>query len=290
MSALSRMQQIALAGTIGATVAAIAIAGATGSNATPAASSHSHGGPHWLRASTTHSKLVPGGDSSTGAGSASSAVSTTASSDPASQPSSSATSGATDPAEYDGPEEVDISAAPGPCTQDDVATSRWSTRVTINNPKDAGPLDYLALAISYYDDNEDSEDINDFPHSDPVHLEAGETGSVVLTGPSDYFPDEIVVGGGISPDGQTAKTVGGIDVLDEQDFLKVAKVCGNTTPTPEPYDEETSADGYEGDGSGAETKTVTATVTVTKTVQVEPPRAGEPPTPSPVTTHLAVTG
>lgn len=191
----------------------------------------------------------------------------------------------------DEPEFVDITATPGPCTQDDVAASRWSTRVTVTNPADAGPLDYVALGINFNDEN---DDLDHYPHAGPLHLDAGETGSVVLTGPSDYFPDAIVVGGGISPDGLTAQVVGEVDLFDQQDFLKAAKVCGNTTPTPDPYDEETTANGYPGDGSDVETKTktVTATVTVTQTqtVQVERPGMGEPPTPSPVTTRLPVAG
>ncbi|GGB32510.1 hypothetical protein GCM10011492_23970 [Flexivirga endophytica] len=189
----------------------------------------------------------------------------------------------------DEPENVDVTAVPGPCTQDDIAASRWSTKLTFTNPKDAGTLDYIALAINY---NDDSENIDDYPHAGPVSLAAGETGSIVLTGPSDYFPDSLVVGGGVSADGQTAQTAGGIDIYDQADFLKAATVCGNTTPTPDPTD---GGSGYPGDpGNGTETKTRTSTVTVTvtetRTVQTERPGLGEPPTPSPITTRLGVTG
>lgn len=298
MSTLSRMQQIALAGSVGATIAAGTVLGASGSTAAPMAASHSAAGPQWYGA-TTYSTLIQGAESSTttGTNSAESTVAGTASPSPSSTaaattvPSPATTYGGKDP------EFVDITAVPGPCTQDDIAASRWSTRVTVTNPADAGPLDYMALAINF---TSESDDINDYPHAGPLHLAAGETGSIVLTGPSDYFPDSIVVGGGISSDGETAKAIGEVDVFDQETFLQVAKVCGNTTPTQDPgYSDPTSTDVDEGGSSGyagdpaptrtvTRTKTVTATVTVTQTVRGGEP--GEPPTPSPITTRLGVTG
>lgn len=180
-------------------------------------------------------------------------------------------------------QEVDVSAAPGPCTSDDVAANRWSTRVTVTNPADAGPLDYVALAVNF-----SSADDSDLPNAGPLHLAAGETGSLVLTAPGDYFPDAIIVGGGISADGESAQTYGEVDIFDESDFLKVAKVCGTTTPTPDPIDSDPT-DAASGD-SGDPTQAATSTVTVTPSFPARHTEPGEPPTPSPYTTHLGVTG
>lgn len=311
MSALSRVQQLAVAGSVGATVAAVAVLGAAGSTAAPAAASHS-GGPRWYAAQSAPAWLSHADasrDGASGAADASSGSTSDSGSDPTSTvispaPTSTATSPSTTPSSIssgisssssssntDGgegnqgsdPQIVDISATPGPCTQDDITASRWSTRVTITNPADAGPLDYLAVAINFANG---SEDLNDYPHAGPVHLAAGATGSVVLTGPSNYFPDAIVVGGGISADGQTAQAIGEVDIFDQQDFLKVAKVCGSMTPTPDPIDSDPTGAATE---YPVETKTVTATVTVTRTMPGGPAMT-EPPTPSPVTTRLGVTG
>ncbi|MFC6704757.1 hypothetical protein ACFQDH_05630 [Flexivirga alba] len=297
------MQQVALAGSVGAAIAAAAVLGAAGSTATPVAASHSPGS-HWYGAAGGASNWLPraGADtSSSGSSTASTPSSTSAPTSTAAStstpPASSSTTTSTNPNDPvssgpgDEPENVEVTAAPGPCTQDDIAASRWSTRLTFTNPKDAGTLDYIALAINY---NDNSENIDDYPHAGPVSVAAGETGSIVLTGPSDYFPDSLLVGGGVSADGQTAQTVGGIDIYDQADFLKAAKVCGNTTPTPDPMpsDPTDASSGYS--GAATETKSETSTVTVTVTVTQTPPAAGpglgEPPTPSPVTTRLGVTG
>ncbi|RNI20840.1 hypothetical protein [Flexivirga caeni] len=168
---------------------------------------------------------------------------------------------------------MNISAAPAPCTQDDIAANRWSTRVAVTNPRDAGPLDYVAFALNL---NDNSQDINEHPHTEPLRLAAGATGTLVLSGPSTYFPDYIIVGGGISPDGQSAKTVGEVDVPDLAAFLEIATVCGTKTPTPDPIDPTNASTAYSG---GATSSPATPQPTV-----------DEPPTPTPATTRMPVTG
>ena len=216
------------------------------------------------------------------------------------------------------PIRIPLTAAPGPCTAQDRAAKRWSIRLTFTNPRSAGALDYIAnvsdqhldldsdTEASYFGDLPLTEENNGTSrHLGTVQLRAGQTGSMVIKSGIDFFPSVIEVLGGADADLTTFTTQGKIFNYNIDNLRSIATLCGSATPAPSTTSATTSATPSASASPSAPTTSAAPQVSTsprtegqTLNAEPNPTRSGsstsaphaEPPTPTPSTTRLAVTG
>jgi hypothetical protein len=277
MRRLSRVQHFALAGSLGAVVATAGVLAAAGSSATPSATSP--GSASSTRASSNPTSTTGPAPTSAPSSAPTSATASSTTAQPTTKPTN--TTEPTDPNDpVTGPgaapglPDLDITATPGQCTSQDRTQHRWSIRLTFANPKEAGDLEYLADALDIgINDGFDGTitvgtDGSTYRQWGPVHVKAGETRSIDITAGKDFFPRFINIEGTTATDRVTDVTTGSLYLKNAAAFHRIATICGSSN--------------------------LTSTTSGTTVAPSSPAEHGsgptEPPTPSPVTTRLSVTG